>query len=225
MQLALIFLTSFLIAMSGALIPGPMLAVTIKESLQHGWIAGLYLSLGHCLTEVILILLLALGLGTIIQGQWITAVVGIAGGLVLLVMGFDMIIGGLKGKLALSLAGEGDPGVVAGESTPGDPWPILGSGIVVSVANPTWVIWWATIGVLYVTQALKFGLPGLISFYTGHFLADFAWYVLVAVLVATGMKFFSRSVYRWVLLLCGLLMVSLALFFIFQGVQTTMHLY
>lgn len=225
MQLALIFLTSFLIAMSGAMLPGPMLAVTIKESLQEGWTAGVYLSLGHGLTEMSLIGLFVLGLGTIFQGQWIAAVVGIAGGFVLLVMGVGMIAGALKNKLDISLTGEGGSGVIAGDSSPGAPWRILGSGIVVSVANPTWLIWWATIGVLYVTQALKFGLPGLVSFYTGHFLADFAWYILVAVLVATGRKFFSRSVYRWVLLICGLLMVSLALFFIFQGIQTVVNLY
>ncbi|CEO90414.1 Lysine exporter protein (LYSE/YGGA) (Part 1) [Syntrophaceticus schinkii] len=40
MQLAFIFATSFLIALSGALMPGPMLAVTIKESLEQGWPAG-----------------------------------------------------------------------------------------------------------------------------------------------------------------------------------------
>jgi len=215
MQLALIFLTAFFIAMSGALMPGPMLAVTIKESLQKGWIAGIYLSLGHGLTEIVLIGLFVLGLGTIIQEQWITVVVGIAGGMVLLLMGVDMTAGALRGKLDISLPVEG----VGGDFSPGAPRPILRSGVVVSVANPYWVIWWSTIGMLYVTQALKLGLPGLVSFYTGHFLADLIWYIMVAAVVASGRMFFSRSVYRWILSICGLLMVCLALFFILQGIK------
>lgn len=225
MQLALIFFTSFLIAMSGAMMPGPMLAVTVKEGLQEGWPAGVYISIGHGLAEIVLIGLFILGLNRVLQAQWITAVVGIAGGLVMLLMGVDMIVGAFRGKMDIALGGEGVSDPSTGRLSSGAFWRILGAGVVVSVANPTWVIWWFTIGMLYVTQALKFGWAGISSFYTGHFLADFTWYVLVAVLMATGRKFLSLSIYRWIMSICGLLVVALALFFSFQGFQAAVHLF
>ncbi|AFV11205.1 lysine exporter LysE [Thermacetogenium phaeum DSM 12270] len=225
MELTLIFLTSFLIAMSGAMMPGPMLAVTVKESLQEGWPAGVFISIGHGLTEVLLIGLFVLGLGRVLQAQWISAVVGVAGGLVLLLMGVDMIAGALKEKQDLALTGEGVSGTGGGCHQQSAFWRILGAGIVVSMANPTWIIWWLTIGMLYVTQALKFGWVGIGLFYSGHFLADFAWYVLVAVLIATGKKFLSVPVYRWIMAVCGLLVVVLALLFTFQGFQAAVQLF
>lgn len=225
MELTLIFLSSFLLAMSGAMMPGPLLAVTVKECLQEGWPAGVYISIGHGLTEVLLIGLVVLGLGRLLQAQWITAVVGVAGGLVLLLMGVDMIAGALKEKQALALTGEGVSGTDGGFLHQSAFWRILGAGVIVSVANPTWIIWWLTIGMLYVTQALKFGWVGIGLFYSGHFLADFAWYVLVAVLIATGKKFLSVPVYRWIMAVCGLLVVVLALLFTFQGFQAAVQLF
>lgn len=65
----------------------------------------------------------------------------------------------------------------------------LGAGVVVSIVNPGWIIWWLTIGVLYVTQALQYGLLGLGFFYTGHILADFAWYIFIAFIVASGKNY------------------------------------
>ncbi|MGB4505397.1 MAG: LysE family transporter [Syntrophaceticus sp.] len=96
---------------------------------------------------------------------------------------------------------------------------VLTTGIVVSVANPGGIIWWLTIGVMYVTQALQYGWLGLGFFYTGHILADFAWYVFIAFIVATGKNYLTPNIYQWILAGCGLLMVFLALFFFLQGIQ------
>ncbi|HPP13333.1 MAG TPA: LysE family transporter, partial [bacterium] len=57
MNLAAIGLTSFVIALSGALMPGPLLAVTVERSVRDGFIAGPLVVLGHGLLEVILVVL------------------------------------------------------------------------------------------------------------------------------------------------------------------------
>ena len=202
--------------MSGALMPGPMLAVTIKESLEQGWPAGFFITTGHAVAEIAILCLFALGLSTVIQLQWITAVVGIIGGLVLFIMGSDMLMGALRDRVGLDLNGGDKP---AGQITPGSIGRAVGAGVIVSAANPYWIIWWLTIGVMYVAEALKYGWVGLGFFYTGHILADYVWYVLIAVIAATGKKFLTAAVYKGIIAGCGVLMMILALYFSLQGIK------
>ena len=145
-----------------------------------GW---LFITTGHTAAEIALLCLFALGLGTVIKVQWVTAVVGIIGGLVLFIMGLDMLMGALRDRVSLDLNGRDK---TAGQITPKSIGRAVGAGVIVSAANPYWIIWWLTIGVMYVAEALKYGWLGLGFFYTGHILADYVWYVLIAVIVATG---------------------------------------
>ena len=61
-----IFLTSFGIAFSGALMPGPLLSATISESIRRGPSTGPLFILGHGILELILIAALFLGLAPIL---------------------------------------------------------------------------------------------------------------------------------------------------------------
>lgn len=48
-SLLTIFVSSFVIGLSGALMPGPLLTATISESSQRGFIAGPLMIIGHAL--------------------------------------------------------------------------------------------------------------------------------------------------------------------------------
>jgi len=48
------------------------------------------------------------------------------------------------------------------------------------VANPYWIIWWATIGLGYILYSWLFGFWDIASFFSGCILSDMAWYSLVA---------------------------------------------
>ena len=90
----------------------------------------------------------------------------------------------------------------------------MAAGVLLSLLNPYWSIWWATVGLLYITQALQGGTGVVAAFYSGHILADLAWYSLVAALLAGGRRFVSRKVYAGVLLVCSLFLVGLGVYFI-----------
>ena len=92
------------------------------------------------------------------------------------------------------------------------------SGILISLANPYWIVWWGTIGLGHITIALKAGVIGLTSFYTGHILSDLVWYSLVGAAIVGGRRFFSDSVYRGILLFCGIFLVGLGIYFIYYGI-------
>ncbi len=96
---------------------------------------------------------------------------------------------------------------------------VILSGIVASISNPYWLIWWITLGSIYLLWSLSLGMAGVASFFTGHILADLGWYALVAFVVATGRRVMNAVVYRWLLVLCGLALLVLGGYFVASAVR------
>jgi len=63
LELNLIFTTALLVGFSGAVMPGPLTAVTIEHALRRGYPAAPLVTLGHALLEVVMVILLLVGLG------------------------------------------------------------------------------------------------------------------------------------------------------------------
>lgn len=204
-----IFGSSLLVGFSGALTPGPLLVVTITSVAQEGFSAGLWVASGHAVTEFLVVLLLRAGLGHIVQQPRAAAAIGVVGGLVLLWLGFGIIteVSGLS--LSAALGGAAEPmgfGPFAG-------------GVIASVSNPYWLLWWATIGASYTVRSLQAGPGGVAAFYVGHILSDYSWYALVALIVATGRQLISDAVYQGVVLACGAFLLFLGGSFIVKSVR------
>ena len=66
---AAIFVSSFIIALSGALMPGPLLAVTVRDTSRQGFVAAPLLVLGHGILEAGLLALILLGLAEWVRGD------------------------------------------------------------------------------------------------------------------------------------------------------------
>ncbi|MFH0942432.1 MAG: LysE family transporter [Chloroflexota bacterium] len=207
--LLIIFSTSFVVALSGALMPGPLLALTVSQAVRRGFWAGPVLILGHALLEVPIVVALVLGLRQFRGEGMIPGIIGITGGTVLVIMGLG-ILARSRHRMTMPTAdlpeaGRNRKGIIIG---------ILGSA-----ANPYFFIWWATIGASYLLWSLELGTGGVASFFTGHILADLSWYTLVAFIIATGRKVISDTVYQWLFIACGLVLVGLGSYFIFSGAR------
>jgi len=205
-ELITIFVSSFIIAFSGAMMPGPLLTATISESSQRGFIAGPLLIAGHGILEIILLTALVLGLAPFLQRSDVFTVVAIAGGVILLWMALGMFRA--LPTLTLSLN--------AGKTKSGS---LIKNGAILSIANPYWIVWWATIGFGYVIYSWSFGIAGLIFFFTGHILADFVWYSAVSAAVGKGRHLFTDGFYRWVMGTCAVVLILFACYFFYAGVQ------
>ena len=197
----IIFLTSFGIAFSGALMPGPLLSATISESIRRGPSTGPLLILGHGILELILIMALFLGLAPILVREEVFVSIALAGGGFMIFMAVGMFMG--LPRLSLQ---NSDSSPVNGNLI------FLGAGL--SLANPYWLIWWATIGLGYILSAGKLGIPGVVSFFTGHILADALWYVFVSTAVSKTRRLMSDKVYRILIGTCALFLMSYALYLI-----------
>jgi len=74
-----IFLSSFMIGFSGAMMPGPMLGVTIDGSLKRGYLAGPLVVLGHGILELVLVIVMAFGLREFFENPKIAGLIGLVG--------------------------------------------------------------------------------------------------------------------------------------------------
>ncbi len=207
--LPLIFTTAFMIALSGALMPGPLLAITISESAKRGFWAGPLLIVGHGLLEIALVGVLVFGLSDMLEHRLVIPFIGLVGGAILITMAIAALIRGGRKTLITPL--NQPKGAVRGNT------PIM-AGVLGSVSNPYWFIWWITLGTTYLLWALNLGLTGVITFFSGHILADLGWYSLVALLIATGRKILPDIVYRWLLIVCGLFLAGLGGYFLASAI-------
>jgi len=206
-----LFTTSFVVGFSGALMPGPVATVTIAESARQGFRVGPLITLGHALTEVVMVAALALGLSAVLQQPLIAGAIGLGGGLVLLWMGWGLVSSAWRGAISLRLAASG--------SGPVGRLGLVPAGIVTSLVNPYWFLWWATVGASYVVFGLQFGWLGVAAVFVGHILADFSWNCLLSLAVASGRRFMSDRLYRGLLAVCGLFLIVLSVAFVIYGAR------
>ncbi len=202
-----IFVTSFIVALSGALMPGPMLTVTISQAATRGWIVGPLVVLGHGILELTLVVAIAYGLGQFLAKASVIGAIGVVGGIVLLWMGWSMVRNARK----VSLVFEGKKGTVSLHPV----W----AGILSSLSNPYWTVWWATIGLSYIAFSMKYGTLGISFFFTGHILADLVWYAFVAALIYFGKRWVGDRGFRAVIALCGILLLIFGAYFGYSGIK------
>jgi len=223
MELWTIFWTALVVGFSGAMMPGPLLTVTIGESMRRGFVAGPLIVLGHAILEILLVVLLVLGLAQFLASEWVNTVIALVGGAFLVYMGWSMTRDAWRGRVSLDLGSpEGSASAVpdtARVSTPRPGMHPVAAGILVSLSNPYFTFWWATVGLAFITTSIAFGAAGLAAFTTGHLLADLIWYSLVSGAVAGGRRFMNQQVYRGIIAVCGVFLVGLgAYFFISRGI-------
>ncbi len=226
--LAAIFGSSFLVSLTGALSPGPLTTLAVREGVQKGFWAGPALAAAHGAVELALVVGLALGLNQILERDVATAAISLVGGLFLLWLGLQVIRLAPRQELQIvrqaregSLAGPASSPEASAEEAPslGGAAALAVAGLAVSVSNPFWVAWWATVGTAYIVKALDQGAAGVASFYSAHFLTDLAWLSLIAFVLASGRRIMSRGAYRAVLMVCGLFLLGLGGWFLASGLS------
>ncbi len=206
LALITIFFSSFVIALSGAMMPGPMLTATISESSRRGVWTGPLLVAGHGVLELALLVALMVGLAPLLLKDEVFVGISLAGSVILLWMAYGIF----RSLPNLRLEWQ-DAGKKQGQ--------LMFYGVLLSLANPYWYIWWATIGLGYIAQCRTSGILGIAAFFVGHILGDMAFYGLVSATVAKGRSFLSNRLYRNVLGCCAVFLVGFACFFAFVGLR------
>lgn len=210
----LLFLSALAVGFSGAVMPGPLLTYTIRQALNTGLRSGLIITAGHAILDLILIIFIFLGFQAVLQADAFQIIIGITGGLLLIYMGWGMVRDAWKGKLAI----QADQNESRSRS-------MFVSGIVISAANPYFLLWWAVIGLGFVMQSFNtFGTFGIAIYYLGHISADFIWYSFISVVVGKTRSFIKDRPYRIVIAALGCLLIIFGLNFMYGSVTVITHL-
>lgn len=207
--LAQLLVATFVITFSGAMMPGPLLTVAISETVRRGRLQAMLLMVGHALIELVPIAAFVLGINVLLARPAVIQTIGLVGGGFLLWMGYSIVRAVLRKEVALDLHDQG--GALR--------FGAIGQGIVVSLSNPYWTLWWMTIGAKLIADALALGTVGLVVFYLAHELSDFVWYGAVTTAVAGGRRFISDRVYRGLLGVCGVFLIALAISYVVPSLR------
>jgi threonine/homoserine/homoserine lactone efflux protein len=189
----------FLIGLTGALAPGPTLIATINSSLKGGWSVGPKVTLGHAVVELVMVLIIIAGFSVAI-GAYSLVIAGV-GGTALIFFGVLTITEARVATFSFS----GQP---AASSRP------FLAGIITSISNPYFWIWWFTVGSALLIGAYQGGVILAIAFVLGHWGADLAWLTLVSASIHRGRFVLGERQYRWILGLCGLFLVVFGAYYL-----------
>lgn len=205
---------SFVMALSGALMPGPLLTYTIARTMQtrrRGFLVGAWVIAGHALLEGALVTALALGVAEFLRVPLARKVIGTVGAVFLAYMGVGLVREAVRG---LRSGGPGRPAATQEEprAAPGSATrmhPVI-AGALVSLSNPYWWVWWVTVGSATMMRfdASLANWWVLLAFFAGHEAGDLAWYVAVSTAVHVGRRSLSGRVVAVLLGACGVFLVG-----------------
>lgn len=214
---------AFGVGLSGALSPGPLTILAMREGARRGWWAGPFATAGHAAAEATAIALLALGFSAYVgEDGGVTTAISLLGGAALLWMAWTTARSVPSASLARRV--EDASSGAAESASPGVTLEAFRSvailGIVVSIANPYWLIWWATVGTKLTVDSLRIGWTGPIAVFFGHILSDLLWLTFVAALVGSGSRWLGDRAYRGMLGACAAFLLLLGVVFIVSGLRS-----
>lgn len=219
-DLMTVTLTWWAISLSGVLMPGPISAMAVSEGARRGAIAGPLVTAGHAVAEAVMVGALAAGLSQVLRLPAVVGAIGIVGGLVLLWMGWGIV---RTARAAASgpafAAGVGDGGVsgTADVRLPSR-GALVRTGLLATIGNPYWLLWWATVGAAYFVAFSRFGLAALVVFFfAGHLALDLGWTTFLAFTVGAGRGRMPARAYQIVLGVCGVFVMAMSVFFVYSG--------
>ena len=189
------------ISLSGVIAPGPMTAATLAAGARHRH-AGAMIALGHAIVEIPLILLLVVGATNFLESTTARAVIGLTGGAVLMLMGLQLLLSLRQQNNQVEAPVQRHPLVI---------------GIVLTAANPYFLVWWATVGLALVSEALALGSIVLVLFAIIHWLCDLGWLEVLSMAGFKGSEIFGQRSQIVVSAVCGLVLLSFGGMFLYDA--------
>jgi threonine/homoserine/homoserine lactone efflux protein len=191
-----------LLGLSAGLVPGPMLALVLTQSLRHGAREGCKVALVPLLTDApIIVLTLALA-AEAAKLQTALGILSMAGGAFVMYLAFDAF---RPARMDL------DAAAVRPKS--------LAKGIVTNVLNPHPWLFWLTIGAATLAPAIEASWLEAAAFLVVFYLMLVGSKMVLAVAVGRSKDFLGGGPYRFVMRLLGALLATFAVLLFHEGLK------
>ena len=175
-----------IISASGVMSPGPLFAANITYGLKQGTKAGIKIAIGHSLVELPLVILLGIGILSLEIFPEFKTIISILGAITLFVFAFIQI------KSTLKKNEKSETKLKQG--------PII-TGVLLSALNPFFIIWWLTIGLKLISDAMAiWAFVGILIVFVLHVWMDFVWLGSTAFLISKSKKIISNTNYKIIML-------------------------
>jgi len=183
--------TATLISLTGVMSPGPLTAAVLASGTRRRH-AGAVVALGHAAVELPLMVVIVAGAGQLFQYQGVKTGIGLAGGAFLLMMGVQLLASIKNARYAAEGSAARHP---------------FWTGIILTGANPYFLIWWATVGLDIALDAMKWGALVFALFAAVHWLCDLLWLEALSLASHKGTELLGPRAQQIVLLLCAALLL------------------
>jgi threonine/homoserine/homoserine lactone efflux protein len=189
--------TVILISASGVMMPGPLFTANIAYGLQGVRRAGIKMAIGHTIVELPLVILLGVGVFSFEIFPEFRTIISIVGAIVL------FVFAGIQIKTTLQTK----------EKTPFNlKHNAIITGIILSAVNPFFIIWWLSIGLKLISDAmLIWSFVGIFVVFVFHIWMDFVWLYSTGRLASKSLKILSNKNYK-------ILMIGLSVMLTYFGI-------
>jgi threonine/homoserine/homoserine lactone efflux protein len=186
-------ITGTILGLSAGFAPGPLLALVISETMEHGVRAGIKVALAPILTDLPIIIVTVFILAKLSDFQSVLGIISIIGALFILYLG----INNLRTKgIELDLD----------KSAPRS----FQKGIIVNALSPHPYLFWFSVGGPITIKAMDSNLLAAISFIGSFYVLLLGTKIVLAILVGKSRTFLMGNRYIFTMRLLGFILILLA---------------
>lgn len=190
------------VSASGVLSPGPLFVGNITYGFKEGSKAGIKMALGHAIVELPLVIFIGIG---ILSLEFIPELkIGIS---ILGAAGL-FVFAGFQAKSIFSENMIKEKKITGGA---------FFAGVILSITNPFFIIWWMTIGTKIISQALIFwSFEGILIMFLMHVWMDFVWLTIVAAFAAKSRMWIGKRGYKILMMIVCITLVYFGISFLLE---------
>jgi len=190
------------LGLSAGIAPGPLLTLLISETLQHDTKSGIKVALAPIITDLPIIILTLFVLSRLSNFHTILGIISLAGGFVLLSMGYESIrTKGVELRIR--------------ETEPKS----LTKGVLVNALNPHPYLFWFSVGAPIMTKAMSLNISALFAFIVSFYAFLVGSKILLAIVVGRSKSFLNGTVYLYTMRFLGFVLGILALVLFYDGLK------
>ena len=182
-------------------LPGPLMMVVVKESLQHGWKGGVKVSSSVLITDGPIILLCALLYSSMAMSNSLHIFLLLAGACVLLMMGIKTI---RKQNFDISQLSD-------------LPDHSLRNGVLTNMLNPNPYRFWTLVGAPFLIGAWTVHPVHPFLFLFGFFVCFLTCKTLISIGVGRSRDLMDSRGYRVAMSTCGVILFCFVIWFVWQA--------
>lgn len=193
-------IAGLLLGLSAGFSPGPLLALVIAQTLQHGMREGIRVAFAPFLTDVPIVLLVVLVLTQLANFKPILGIIALLGSAFVLYLASESFRAQPIAATASTVAPQS-----------------LGKGALVNLFSPHPYLFWFTVGAPTLFKAWSEAPFAAVAFVAGFYVCLIGSKIAIAWLVGKSRAWFSGEPYRWIMRGLGALLALFALVLVADG--------